>query len=254
MASKEIADLPHAEDFVGVEFHIVRGVVRDGAGNVINHGQSRRATLAEILALATVSAEQIQDIVAAFLVAGTGITLTYDDAGNVETIASSGGGGGGSTWPLWEASAAVQPAANFAQIDSRNNHVCMAFDAATAESVIFSGILPGDYAGTGLSVDLLWTAATAVAGNCVWQVAVERVGVGVLDIDADNFSAAQSATTAAPGTSGFLAKTTINIANGAIGGLVAGERFRLKVTRDAANAADTMVGDAQIHNVKLAKQ
>src|SRR6478752_1879086 len=31
--------------------------------------------------------EQIQDIVGALLAAGTGITVTYNDAGNVETIA-----------------------------------------------------------------------------------------------------------------------------------------------------------------------
>lgn len=50
MASKEIADLTHAEDWTGVEIHIVRGVVRDGAGAVTNHGNSRRVTLAEFAA------------------------------------------------------------------------------------------------------------------------------------------------------------------------------------------------------------
>lgn len=39
--------------------------------------------------------EFLQDTVAAFLSAGTGITLTYNDAGNVLTIASTGGAGGG---------------------------------------------------------------------------------------------------------------------------------------------------------------
>ncbi len=38
--------------------------------------------------------EAVQDIVAAFLVAGSNITLTYDDAGNALTIAGTGGGGG----------------------------------------------------------------------------------------------------------------------------------------------------------------
>lgn len=42
--------------------------------------------------------EIIQDLVAAFLVAGTNVTLTYDDAGGTLTIASSGGGGGGSSY------------------------------------------------------------------------------------------------------------------------------------------------------------
>lgn len=39
------------------------------------------------------SAEEIRDLVATFLVAGTNITLTHDDPGNTLTIDSSGGGG-----------------------------------------------------------------------------------------------------------------------------------------------------------------
>lgn len=35
--------------------------------------------------------EQIQDMISTFIVAGSGITLTYDDAGNLLTIASTGG-------------------------------------------------------------------------------------------------------------------------------------------------------------------
>lgn len=38
--------------------------------------------------------EYIQDIVAATLVAGTNITITYNDVANTITIDSSGGGGG----------------------------------------------------------------------------------------------------------------------------------------------------------------
>lgn len=38
--------------------------------------------------------EAVQDAVAALLAQGTNVTLTYDDAGNVLTIAASGGGGG----------------------------------------------------------------------------------------------------------------------------------------------------------------
>lgn len=42
------------------------------------------------------SAEEVRDLVASFLVAGTNITLTHDDPGNTLTIDASGGGGGGS--------------------------------------------------------------------------------------------------------------------------------------------------------------
>lgn len=39
-------------------------------------------------------AETVRDTIAAMLVAGTGVTLTYNDAGDTLTVASTGGGGG----------------------------------------------------------------------------------------------------------------------------------------------------------------
>lgn len=44
--------------------------------------------------------EGIEDIVNAMLVAGSNITLTYNDAAGTLTIASSGGGGGSGDWSL----------------------------------------------------------------------------------------------------------------------------------------------------------
>src|SRR5262245_46173527 len=42
-----------------------------------------------------VNAEQVQDIIAALLVEGTGVTLTYDDAGSPPTLTVDSTGGGG---------------------------------------------------------------------------------------------------------------------------------------------------------------
>lgn len=44
--------------------------------------------------------EVIQDMIAAFLVQGSGVTLTYNDVANTLTIASTGGGGGGAPQAL----------------------------------------------------------------------------------------------------------------------------------------------------------
>lgn len=46
----------------------------------------------------TALVEFIQDTVAAFLVQGSNVTLTYNDVANTLTIAASGGGGGGANW------------------------------------------------------------------------------------------------------------------------------------------------------------
>lgn len=56
-----------------------------------------KAALAHTHAPADITSlvEFIQDTVAAFLVQGANVTLTYDDSGNTLTIAATGGGGGG---------------------------------------------------------------------------------------------------------------------------------------------------------------
>jgi hypothetical protein len=53
MASKEVADLTLRVLDGTEEFHLVAGVVRDGGGVVTNHGNSRRGTLAGLLAYIT---------------------------------------------------------------------------------------------------------------------------------------------------------------------------------------------------------
>lgn len=51
MPSKQVPDIIHNGGLSGTEeFHLVAGVVRDGGGNVTNHGNSRRGTVAELLA------------------------------------------------------------------------------------------------------------------------------------------------------------------------------------------------------------
>lgn len=42
--------------------------------------------------------ERVDDRVASLLVAGSNITLTYNDVSNTLTVASSGGGGGGNSY------------------------------------------------------------------------------------------------------------------------------------------------------------
>ena len=76
----------------------VRGIlnVADGAtGNATDAALRDRATHTGSQPATTISdfAEAVDDRVAALLVAGANVTLTYDDAGNALTIAAAGGGG-----------------------------------------------------------------------------------------------------------------------------------------------------------------
>lgn len=144
------------------------------------------------------------------------------------------------------------PASAYATLDTRNAHPVLDFDAATDEEAVFTGVLPRNYGGGGLTVDLIWAASSATSGNVVWDAAIERIGAAQQDIDSDGFAAVQSATGAANATSGNTTVTSITFTSGAqMDNLAAGELFRLKVRRDANNVSDTMVGDAELLGVEI---
>jgi hypothetical protein len=143
------------------------------------------------------------------------------------------------------------PAANFATLDYRNGHPVLDFDPTTQEAAIFSGVLPRNYAGGGITVYLHFAASSATSGTGGWDVAFERIGDGQQDIDADGFASAQTVTAVTvPGTSGHVKIASVAIANGAnLDSLAVGEAFRLRVRRDVAN--DTAAGDLELVAVEL---
>lgn len=140
------------------------------------------------------------------------------------------------------------PATNFATLNTRNGHPVLEFDTTTGEAACFSGILPRNYAGGGITVYATWAAATATTGTIGWTVEFERMNT---DLDADSFAGAQTITAATvDGTSGVPTTTNVAVSNGAnLDSLAVGECFRIRVTRDVAN--DTAAGDAQLIAVEL---
>jgi len=141
------------------------------------------------------------------------------------------------------------PSSNAAALDVRNGRPVLAFDATADESAIFCGTIPNHYAGGGITITIEWTGASATSGNVVWNTAIERCDTGT-DMDADSFATAQSATAAAPGTSGAPAYTTIAHTNGAqIDSALKNETIRLKLTRVGSSGSDTMTGDAHVTRV-----
>lgn len=140
------------------------------------------------------------------------------------------------------------PASNFATLDTRNSVAVLDFDAATDESAVFVGVISeGAVLTNGLQVRIHWAATSATSGDCVWEVAFENTDGH--DIDADGFDTAQTGTTTTSGTSGVVNTTIITITT--IDSLTANDVFRLKVTRDANAAGDTMTGDAELVAVEV---
>lgn len=137
------------------------------------------------------------------------------------------------------------PAATFATPDVRNSILVLDFDASTDESAVFVGELPGNYSGGGLTVLVRAAHSSATSGSSRWQVQIERANT---DLDSDSFAAAQSGSNSASGTSGIVTTATITFTAGAqMDSLVAGEPFRLKITRDAdgTSGTDDATGDAE---------
>lgn len=161
----------------------------------------------------------------------------------------------GNTLLIFSALHAQFPSSNYATIDQRNAstpHYVLDFDESTDESTIFSGIMPQAYSGGGVTVYLHFAMTTATSGEVVWDGAFERIGE-VQDIDSDNFASAQSSgAITVSGTSGIPKICSIAFTDGAqIASIVAGEGFRLKITRDADNGDDDASGDAELIFVEI---
>lgn len=161
--------------------------------------------------------------------------------------ATAGGGGGTKTYSVFTPDQNQPPASNYATLDTRNSILVLDFDDTTQESAVFVGVIPeGASLGSGLIVRIWWMATTATSNSVRWGVQFEKTGT---DNDADSFDTAATGTSATSATSGIETLTSITITT--IDSLAAGDRFRLKVYRDAANAGDTMTGDAELVAVEV---
>lgn len=158
----------------------------------------------------------------------------------------------GNTLAVFTARDNETPLSAYAQLDYRNGHWVLDFDASTEESAMFASVLSRSYAGGGITVYIHWAATSAVSGDVIWAVQFERIGEGQQDIDSDGFATAGTVTATAPGTSGHLDIASIAFTDGpSIDSLAVGEGFRLKVYRDADAGGDTMAGDAELRFVEL---
>ena len=143
------------------------------------------------------------------------------------------------------------PAANYATLDTRNGHVVLDFDPTTNESAVFSAIMPRNYAGGGITVYIHYAMTSAEADTVDWDVAFERIGDGLLDIDGDSFAAVNSVdNTTVPGTTGLVDIVSVAFTDGAdMDSVAVGEAFRLQIIRDAVS--DDAGGDAELVMVEI---
>lgn len=119
-------------------------------------------------------------------------------------------------------------------------HPTLDFDTTTAEAAVFTGIMPRNYAGGGVTVYVNWAIA-ATSGTVGWTVEFERVNTA---INADSFAGAQTITAATVSGSTLVPQiTNVAVTDGAnMDSIAVGDTFRLRLKRDVAN--DTAAGDA----------
>lgn len=214
------------------------------------------------------------------ILSATGSMLYRDASGDVDSVNPGNNGqlltlvGGLPVWQdaslsavafdYWTPSDALFGAINsqtgIARMGVRNRRTELLFtDTAAApadnENAVFMGVVIPDYdAANSLALRIDWAApAAVVVGSVKWNAAFERMALGVDDIDVDDFAAIQTVTTVAPGTTGFLVRTTIPFTTAQADSIAAGEDYRLQIVRDAEDAADTLVGDATVLRVSLAE-
>jgi hypothetical protein len=146
---------------------------------------------------------------------------------------------------------AIYPSSNYATKDIRNVYPVLDFDDSTNETIYFVGLMPKQYQGNGIDVNLFFTMTSATSGDVDWKVSFERLAASDQDIDSDSYSSETSITdVAVPSVSGEIAVSTITVTSGSsMDNIVAGDMFSLKLTRDAAT--DTATGDAELLGVEL---
>jgi hypothetical protein len=142
--------------------------------------------------------------------------------------------------------------AGAARIESRNTHKVAYYSDHTPQSLDFAGVLSRVYGGGGLTVNIIWTSRTAVTGDVVWDAQIESFTPDADDLDVDGFVAANTVTDTVGSAAGEPMQAAITFTDGAdMDSLAIGEYFRLRITRDTADAADTLVGDAQVVAVEI---
>ena len=119
----------------------------------------------------------------------------------------------------------------------------VAFDAATDESTVLEGIIPVEHQGTGtLKLRLLYAANTTTATDDVrWDVNGECLTANNNEsANADSYGATADSVTGTFGTTAYaLREATVTLTNfKADESPTIGDKFRLKVTRDANHGTD----------------
>lgn len=185
---------------------------------------------------------------------GTPSTSTFLRGDMTWGTPAGGAGGGTKTYAAFTPLNNQPPTSAFATLDTRGAGVAVLdFDQTALEHAVFVGCLPEAAVTTnGLKVRLVWTADTVTNTDAVvWAIAWQRIDTST-DLDTDAFSNTVTATAAASGTAGVPVITEITITGTAnLDSIVAGDFYRVRISRDGTNASDALTNDACLIGVEI---
>jgi hypothetical protein len=126
----------------------------------------------------------------------------------------------------------------------------LAFDASLDEAAYWSLVVPQGWTST-YTVVISFIMASATSGNVVWGATVQAVTDGdAFDLDAgESYDTENTATTAVPGTVGYLKQSSITLTNN--DSSAAADYLRIRIRRVGSNGSDTATGDAYFLTAEL---
>jgi hypothetical protein len=135
-----------------------------------------------------------------------------------------------------------------ASADEPDDHLMLVdFDPGGSpnEHCEFSAIMSRQYGGGGITVWFQWMSQTATTGDVRWEIAFKSFTDDVDNLDTKAYASAQGGYF--PTDTFFAGRATIDslaFTDGAqMDNIAAGEYFRMRLTRDAADSGDTMNSD-----------
>lgn len=129
-----------------------------------------------------------------------------------------------------------------------NNRPVLSFGDTGSGIAMWTDLTPDNFIpASGIDVAVWWSTNVSV-GTVGWEVAIERIGYGA-NIANSNFGASLIIAASAVPNSGELKTTSVKIPFSDLGGMLPGDMFRLKVSRDVTN--DNAVSPAFLHLVEL---
>lgn len=124
------------------------------------------------------------------------------------------------------------------------------FSGSATNSIDYYGIIPWNYSGGGLTVDLGWCSTTTVAGDVEWQVGARKLSALSTSIgSAGTLTFSTAVVTTCPSGNFRPTKTTLTLSHSDLDSPSAGDPFILRIRRNGGAGNDTSAATSNLFSV-----